>query len=51
MEFTTALYLAAMMLSTVGDGGYGPTPVSPLARIAASVAVLIFLPLAAIRVR
>lgn len=50
IEFTSAIYMAAMMLSTVGEGVYGPVPVSPLARVAASVAVLFFLPLAAIRV-
>lgn len=47
MQFTTALYVSAMMLSTVG----GPVPVSPGARVAAAIAVLVFLPLAAIRVR
>lgn len=47
MEFSTALYVSAMMLSTVG----GPVPVSPGARVAAALAVLVFLPLAAIRVR
>eukprot|EP00903_Cladosiphon_okamuranus_P012012 g11279.t1 len=46
MQFTTALYVSAMMLSTVG----GPIPVSPGARVAAAIAVLVFLPLAAIRV-
>ena len=50
IAFSSAIYMAAMMLSTVGEGVYGPVPVSPLARIAASVAVLFFLPLAAIRV-
>lgn len=47
IQFTTALYVSAMMLSTVG----GPVPVSPGARVAAAIAVLVFLPLAAIRVR
>lgn len=47
MQFTTALYVSAMMLSTVG----GPVPVSAGARVAAAIAVLVFLPLAAIRVR
>lgn len=47
MKFTTAVYVSAMMLSTVG----GPVPVSPGARVAAAIAVLVFLPLAAIRVR
>ena len=51
IEFTSAIYMAAMMLSTVGEGVHGPVPVSPLARVATSIAVLFFLPLAAIRVR
>lgn len=50
LEFSSALYMAAMMLSTVGEGGYGPVPVSPFARVVTSIAVLVFLPLAAIRV-
>lgn len=39
--------MAAMTLSTVG----GAVSMSPGARVAAAVAVLVFLPLAAIRVR
>eukprot|EP00752_Nemacystus_decipiens_P013364 g11833.t1 len=46
MQFATALYVSSMILSTVG----GPVPVSPGARVAAAIAVLVFLPLAAIRV-
>ncbi|CAB1119674.1 unnamed protein product [Ectocarpus sp. CCAP 1310/34] len=50
IDFTSALYMAATMLSTVGEGVYGPVPMSRGARLASVVAVLVFVPLAAIRV-
>lgn len=51
IDFTSALYMAATMLSTVGEGVYGPVPMSRGARLASVIAVLVFVPLAAIRVR
>ncbi|CAM9877435.1 unnamed protein product, partial [Ectocarpus sp. 8 AP-2014] len=50
IDFTSALYVAATMLSTVGEGVYGPVPMSRGARLASAIAVLVFVPLAAIRV-
>lgn len=51
LTFANAVYMSAMLLTTVGEGGYGPVPVSPYLRCAAAAAVLLFLPLAAVRVR
>lgn len=50
LSFASAVYMSAMILTTVGEGGDGPVPVSTLARIAATFVLIAFLPLVAIRV-
>lgn len=50
LTYANAVYMSAMLLTTIGEGGHGPVPVSAFARCAAAGAVLIFLPLVAIRV-